>query len=86
MWLEPSYFYSECKLEISDFPPGLGEHSEIMYGFPLERMCAVCVDIEHSSTKLHTALINVRPRTLIFPLCVVLTWTSDTHTCMYNSK
>ena len=58
MWLEPSYFYSECKLQISDFPPGLGEHSEIMYGFPLERMCPVCVDIDHSSTKLLTYLLH----------------------------
>jgi len=38
------------------------------------------------SNELLQLLSNVRPRTLIFPLCIVLTWTSDTHTSTYNSK
>jgi len=46
----------------------------------------MCADKDCSSTTVYTAISNVRSRTLIFPLCVVLTCTSDTHPCMYNSN
>jgi hypothetical protein len=60
-----------------------------MNGSVLGRMrviYGVCVDIDHSSTKVYTALSNVRPRTVIVSLCAVLTWTSDPHTFMCNSQ
>jgi hypothetical protein len=69
------------------FYPGLGEHSG-NHGWLCsgEEVCSMCADTDCSSTTVYTAISNVRPRTLIFPLCVVLTCTSDTHTCMYNSN
>jgi hypothetical protein len=87
MWLESSYFYGECKLLISNFFPRFGRTLRKSWMTVHWRdVCSIGADIDCSSTKVYTALPNVKPRTLILALCVVLTWTSDTHTCMYNSK
>jgi hypothetical protein len=69
------------------FFPGLGEHSG-NYGWLCsgEEVCSMCADIDCSSTAVYTALSNVRSRTLTFPLFVALTYTSDTHPCMYNNN
>ena len=98
MRLVATYFYQcECKLHTCNIFPGLGEHSR-NYGWLCtgEDVCSVCVgthacvhvygDKDHSSTKVYTALSNVRPRTLIFSPCAVLTRTSNPHICMCNNQ